>query len=421
MSEGRNVLLQQLRHFYSLIRAEEFDVGAFLSLFADIFGCETVCIMQLRFDEEGKPFLRTIYHAAGTEPLEDIGFGGGDIFSAALDRAEFILVGPEPCVYECPSELTEQGIKECIVGPIDVVEVTKELIAIGTSKEGAILGADDLPLAEILSYFLSLKFVERQLQREAQILETAADLGFNLSLRNLRILKIDFDFLRSIRHDLLRHDLARREVENELRIYKVLNELEGRYFIRGVQSRTKSFESVLEKMIRTGRPYGEFDDLAGVRVILDYLSDFGEVASFIEGNRSFKVKKTDDKTQQAGYGGYRGYHITVEVLAPYLEEDGKYPLCEIQIRTSYQDSWSTKTHELTYKRERDIPAHLLTLVELLSDQLFTADRQSDILRQRIQEYIEEHRRKIEAGRYLAKEAGSEEVFPTEITDSEEEV
>lgn len=75
--------------------------------------------------------------------------------------------------------------------------------------------------------------------------------------------------------------------------------------------------------------------------------------------------------------------MTVEVRDPILADNDEYPRCEIQIRTAYQDSWSTKAHELTYKSEADVPAHLLSLVELLSDQLFTADRQSDILRETI--------------------------------------
>jgi ppGpp synthetase/RelA/SpoT-type nucleotidyltranferase len=144
------------------------------------------------------------------------------------------------------------------------------------------------------------------------------------------------------------------------------------------------------------------------RVILDYLSDFDQVISFIQSNKTFKLIKMDDKVHQAGYGGYRGYHITVEVLAPYLVEDGRFPLCEIQIRTSYQDSWSTKTHELTYKRDPGIPDHLLSLVELLSDQLFTADRQSEILRKTIETYIQQGERKGEERHHAENEQSPKE-------------
>jgi ppGpp synthetase/RelA/SpoT-type nucleotidyltranferase len=408
MDEGRRALLEQLRHFHSLIRAEDFDVAAFLSLFSRIFGCDTVCILQLRPGERGDPCLHTVYHAAGTDPLDEIGVNGEEVFSVALDSDEFVLLGAEHCTYECPKGLQDQGIVQCILGPIDVVEVTKELIVIGSRSHEVLLSQDDVLLAEMLSYFLSLKFVERQLQKETQILERAADFGFNLSLRKLRGLKIDLEFLERIHQDLLWHDLTRSEAENQLKIFKVLNELEGHYFIRDVRSRTKSFESVLEKMVRSGRPYETFDDLAGVRVILDYLSDFDQVISFIEGNKTFRLVKMDDKIHQAGYGGYRGYHITVEVCAPYLVRNDAYPLCEIQIRTSYQDSWSTKTHELTYKREPDIPDHLLSLVELLSDQLFTADRQSEVLRKSIEDYIRQRERRGEERRYAEEEQGSEQ-------------
>ena len=186
MTEGRSALLEQLRHFHSLIRAKEFDVAAFLSLFTRIFDCEVVCILQVACDEQGEPYLRTVYHPTGAAPLDDIRLSGEDVFTRALDKDEFALLGPEPCSQECPEGLLGQGIRQCILGPIDVVEVTKELIVIGSDNEQVRLDLDDVPLAEMLSYFLSLKFVERQLQRETQILERAADLGFNLSLRNHR-------------------------------------------------------------------------------------------------------------------------------------------------------------------------------------------------------------------------------------------
>ena len=392
MDKQTKELMEHLRRFYSLIKAEKFDVGAFLSLFVDVFGCKDVGIFKLCFDEDKRPFLHAIHWAGGTEPLEDIGLSDEDVFSQALDSGEFRALGCEFSADECPVDLMDQGIKQCIIGPIDVAQDSLELILIGTREEDIALDPDHVPLAEILSYFLSLKFVERQLQREGRILETASDFGLNLSLNHLRKLRIDIDFLREIRRELLRNELARIKIDNELQIFKVQNELDGNYFIRDILSRTKTFESVLEKMIRRGKSYDEFDDLAGVRVVLNYLSDCDKVISFIEGNKYIRVIETEDRLRQPGYAGYRGYHITVEVVDPILEKEGKYPRCEIQIRTSYQDSWSTKAHELTYKEEENIPEHLLALVELLSDQLSTTDRQSDILR----ETIERHKKEIES-------------------------
>lgn len=386
MDDTRHALLEHLRRFHSLIRDDKFDVGSFLSLFADVFGCETVCIFKLCLDESKRPYLHPIHWAAGTEPLQDVSLDAGDVCSQALDTGQFLPIGCEFSAVECPTGLLDQDVKRCIIGPIDVVEETLELILIGTRKDHVRLDPDDVPLAEILSYFLSLKFVEGELQREARILEAAGDHGFPLSLNHLRKFHIDFDFLRGIRRQLLRHDLARRKAENELQMFRVQNELDGRYFIRDILSRTKTFESTLDKMLRTGSHYREFDDLAGVRVILDYLSDLDTVVSFIEGNEDLRVVERENKIEQAGYAGYRGYHLTVQVVDPILEENGDYPRCEIQVRTAYQDSWSTKAHELTYKQENDVPQHLLSLVELLSDQLFTADKQSDILRETIERF-----------------------------------
>ncbi len=205
MDETRHALLEHFRRFYSLIKAEEFDVGAFLSVFVDAFDCQDVCIFKLGLDARKAPFLHTIYWATGSEPLEDVPVAQDDVFSQILDAGDFVAPGCQFSTDECPAGLMDQGIKRCIIGPIDVVnEATLELIMIGTRQEDVTFEPYDLPLAEILSYFLSLKFVERRLQMEARILEMAGDYGFNLSLNHLRELHVDFDFLRQVRLELLR-------------------------------------------------------------------------------------------------------------------------------------------------------------------------------------------------------------------------
>lgn len=389
MSEDLKASLDELRRIHSLMKAEKFDVGAFLGLVSGIFGSETTCIMQEQADKDGSRSLHAAYHAPGANGMGDIRLSREDAFSRVLDRGDFVLLGPEPDAGA--AEIQGQGIQQCIIGPIDVCEGPRHWILIGNRQKEGRFAPDDVALADVLGYFVSLRCADTRLHSEAQILEMAADFGFNLSLRNLRGQKIDCEFLKRIHNDLLRHDLARRDVENRLQSFKIRNEMEGKYFIRDVQSRTKSFDSILEKMRRTDRPYEAFDDLAGVRVIINYLSDLSKVLDFINTDGGFKVTNTDDRTQQPGFGGYRACHMTVQVLAPHLaDKEGKYPLCEIQIRTSYQDSWSVKTHALTYKQERDVPPDLLNLLELLSDHLFIADRQSDTLRRTIEQYVKVH-------------------------------
>lgn len=76
--------------------------------------------------------------------------------------------------------------------------------------------------------------------------------------------------------------------------------------------------------------------------------------------------------------GYRSLHIN----ALYR----KAVPCEIQIRTSFQDGWATKSHLLAYKVE-DIPSRWQRHFRLLSDQLYLADEIADLLREELLETV----------------------------------
>ena len=100
--------------------------------------------------------------------------------------------------------------------------------------------------------------------------------------------------------------------------------------------------------------FEKFDDIAGVRCTCEYLDDVYEVLEYIKENPLLRVIEIDDKIDNCTKEGYRGIHIIVFTKIYYkgiLHENVKV---EIQLRTSFQNAWSMKTHQLTYKREDDI-------------------------------------------------------------------
>lgn len=388
MPEGKKSLLSHLKRFHDLIMQPGLDVEAFLGLMGKIFKSQDVCIMQLN---EKDKVLKTIFTNPKTLPVKDIILQKNDIFSIIRcgDKFKtFFLKDSKNYIY--PEVLIEEGIKSCILGSIDVMEVTEEFLLIGTHNEDVVFLDEDVMLCEILSNFLSVKFREQQLFKESKILELAAQLGLNLSLEYLRKLHITEDFLNTIMNDINIYDLARRKVVNSLKLFKVKTEMEGRFYIQDILSRTKNFSSIMEKMVRRNINYNEFDDIAGIRVIVNYLSDIDKVVKFIKQNAYFEIVEDGRKIEKPGPENYRGHHLTVAVETDDLKIDGQSPRCEIQIRTSYQDSWSTKAHEETYKQE--LNDRIKTSMALLSDQLYIADQQSEILRESIRELKQEQKK-----------------------------
>ncbi|MFQ6043478.1 MAG: hypothetical protein ACE5PV_21700, partial [Candidatus Poribacteria bacterium] len=148
------------------------------------------------------------------------------------------------------------------------------------------------------------------------------------------------------------------------------------------------------------------DDLAGARVITDYLSDLDEVLDELRARKrewGIELWNIDYSISEGKEGGYRGVHLTVgvnvEPLLPnkdvefmrrilQVKEGERLSMpVEIQLRTAYQHSWSLKTHKLAYKREQQIAQALRDSLHILSNLLYEADGLSDIVRSSIEQML----------------------------------
>ncbi len=111
------------------------------------------------------------------------------------------------------------------------------------------------------------------------------------------------------------------------------------------------------------------DDLAGARVVCDYLTDVPFILGYLHSHPAFKVlpQKIQDYTNKPK-NGYRGFHLVVLVDTSF----GKTK-CEVQIQTALQHAWAARSHALLYKlKARDlerIPLELRFLMVNQSDLL----------------------------------------------------
>ncbi len=132
---------------------------------------------------------------------------------------------------------------------------------------------------------------------------------------------------------------------------------EQRSPIRSVTSRIKELHSIYEKMKKRGYPLTlesimeHLNDIAGVRVICEYLQDVYTIRDAIISGDSIRLVKEKDYIKHPKPNGYRSLHMIVDVPI-MLCEGKKYVRCEIQIRTTAMDSWAGLEHNLRYKKYR---------------------------------------------------------------------
>lgn len=203
------------------------------------------------------------------------------------------------------------------------------------------------------------------------------------SLENNRLSKI----VKALVEDKLPvYSRAMKKIELELSNFTT-DDIANANKIIEICSRVKTVDSIQEKVYRKNigqfNLFDRFDDIAGVRCTCEFLSDVYDVLEYIKQNPLFKVKSIEDKINAPSEAGYRGIHIIATTDVYYHGLVYENVKVEIQLRTAFQNAWSMKTHQLTYKQE-SIPEDISNKMRMMSDALKEADNAAqqikDILR-----------------------------------------
>ena len=89
------------------------------------------------------------------------------------------------------------------------------------------------------------------------------------------------------------------------------NTLYARNPIHHIESRVKSSESIAAKLQRKGSPVTleaaarDINDIAGVRVVCNYIDDVYRVAGMLERQEDLEIGKRQDYIKTPNYNGYR--------------------------------------------------------------------------------------------------------------------
>ena len=175
------------------------------------------------------------------------------------------------------------------------------------------------------------------------------------------------------------YDSAIREVKTKLEILD--SEFRAKYSynpIHHIEDRLKSPESMFKKLQRRNLPFTveavreNLFDIAGVRVICNYIEDIYQVADLLTAQDDVTLIKRKDYIANPKANGYRSLHLVIETPV-YLSEQKELVNVEVQIRTIAMDFWASLEHELKYKTDTEVSAELAEQLRVCAETIAQTD------------------------------------------------
>ena len=167
------------------------------------------------------------------------------------------------------------------------------------------------------------------------------------------------------------------------------NVLYARNPIHHIERRVKSAQSIMAKLTKKGMPFTiatakeNINDIAGVRVVCNYIDDVYRVAEIFERQKDVEILKKQDYIKEPNYNGYRSLHLDIKVPV-YLSNRTEYVGAEIQIRTIAMDFWASLEHDIRYKVDKTkLPEGINEEMFECAGKIAEIDRQMQDMYQRI--------------------------------------
>lgn len=183
------------------------------------------------------------------------------------------------------------------------------------------------------------------------------------------------------------------------RVAQLIRELVGALDavpIMDVRYRVKAEDSANKKVAKSAgryRTYEDLHDMLGLRVITYLASGVDAVVAILRDNFEVDESRSVDKlaTMDADRFGYLSYHLVLSLKTPRSEltEWGPYRdiRFEVQVRSILQHAWAEIEHDLGYKYEPGIPAHLRRKFAILASTLESADDSFNDLAVKVAEHV----------------------------------
>ncbi|AMY06308.1 GTP pyrophosphokinase [Staphylococcus condimenti] len=136
--------------------------------------------------------------------------------------------------------------------------------------------------------------------------------------------------------------------------------------IHHMERRVKEISSLVRKLEMRGLPVttesarANITDVAGIRVVCNYLEDLEVVASLLLKQADVKLLKRKDYVKSPKDNGYRSLHLVVSIPV-FLTDNVEHVPVEIQLRTIGMDMWASLEHKLRYKNATNTEVYKDTL------------------------------------------------------------
>ena len=190
----------------------------------------------------------------------------------------------------------------------------------------------------------------------------------------------------------LLYNSAIKEVETRLDILSDDFDKKHSYMpIHHVQSRLKTFESIIEKATRYGieDPINNLDtvrreilDIAGIRVICNYEEDLHTMSNLLLAQEDIEMIKVKDHCDKPKESGYRSLHVVVAIPV-YLVNTKKMVPVEIQFRSIVMDAWASLEHELRYKNKGELKPEIVDSLKECAESLHYIDERLSKIRHEV--------------------------------------
>lgn len=191
---------------------------------------------------------------------------------------------------------------------------------------------------------------------------------------------------------MLAYDCAIKEIRTK---FDVLNSefkiKHKRNPISSIHSRLKSNSSLMEKINRRGidstsieKIEEAIEDIAGVRVICNYIDDIFIIADSLARQSDIEVLTIKDYISNPKANGYRSLHMIVRTPV-FFADTTKYVKVEVQIRTIAMDFWASLEHQMRYKKsELDSSEQVIKALQECAESIAQTDRKMQNIRKQIE-------------------------------------
>jgi len=190
----------------------------------------------------------------------------------------------------------------------------------------------------------------------------------------------------------LLYNSAIKELETKLQILSDdFNKKHSYTPMHHIQSRLKTFESILEKAIRyeIEDPINNIDvikreilDIAGIRVVCNYEEDIYTMSNLLLKQEDIDLIKTKDYCNSPKESGYRSLHVVVAVPV-YLVNRKRIVPVEIQFRSIAMDVWASLEHELRYKNKGSLTPEIEADLKSCAQSLHEVDERMTRIRHEV--------------------------------------